>query len=156
GWHGGRGDDAGRRRPACHCRGPTRYGRSAARLTRPDRDPGTGFLRRTNVHHEQTSCAGVGLGIMRSPLYPRRLVAVFAIILGIALVVRAPFIAVAPIVTELGGLFDLDATQLGLLTGLPVICFAILTPLASTLIGRVGANFATTLMILGCTLGIIV
>lgn len=94
--------------------------------------------------------------IMRSPLYPRRLVAVLAIILGIALVVRAPFIAVAPIVTELGGIFNLDATQLGLLTGLPVICFAILTPLASTLIGRVGANFATTLMILGCTLGIII
>ncbi len=93
---------------------------------------------------------------MQSPSYPRRLIAVLAIILGIALIVRAPFLAVAPIVGELGETFHLDATQLGLLSGLPVICFAIFTPLASMLIGRVGANFATTLMILGCTLGIVI
>lgn len=92
---------------------------------------------------------------MRAAFRSERLWAVLAVIAALSIVVRAPFIAVAPIARELSTGLGLDAGEVGLLTGLPVICFALCTPLASMLIGRLGANLATTIMLLGATLGIV-
>ncbi|WP_227497062.1 MFS transporter [Planctomonas psychrotolerans] len=77
-------------------------------------------------------------------------------IIAIGFLLRGPIIAVAPIVGSISEELDLDASQAGLLTSLPVLCFALVTPLASFLIGRAGANAATTITILGVALGTIV
>ncbi|MWC00136.1 MFS transporter [Agromyces seonyuensis] len=73
----------------------------------------------------------------------------------IALVVRAPFVAVAPVSGRIGADFLLTAAQVGLLTSLPVLCFALFTPLASLLIARLGPDLATTVSLTGLTAGIL-
>lgn len=83
----------------------------------------------------------------------------WSIVLGvvaIGLLLRGPIIAVAPIVGEISEDLGLAASEAGLLTSLPVLCFALVTPLASLLIERAGANAATTIAILGVALGTIV
>jgi CP family cyanate transporter-like MFS transporter len=77
-------------------------------------------------------------------------------VVAIGLLLRGPIIAVAPIIGEISDDLDLDASQAGLLTSLPVLCFALVTPLASLLIERAGANAATTMAIFGVALGTIV
>ncbi|MFX6250302.1 hypothetical protein ABTF88_20110, partial [Acinetobacter baumannii] len=65
-------------------------------------------------------------------------------------------VAVAPITGQISGELSLSAAQAGLLTTLPVLCFALMTPFASLFVGRAGANFATTTAILGVGVGSIV
>jgi MFS transporter, CP family, cyanate transporter len=77
-------------------------------------------------------------------------------IVAIGLLLRGPIIAVAPIVGQISEDLGLTASQAGLFTSLPVLCFALVTPLASLVIERAGANAATTMTILGVALGIIV
>jgi CP family cyanate transporter-like MFS transporter len=77
-------------------------------------------------------------------------------IVAIGLLLRGPIIAVAPIIGSISDELDLDASRAGLLTSLPVLCFALVTPFASFLIGRAGANAATTITILGVALGTII
>lgn len=48
---------------------------------------------------------------------------------------------------------SLTAAQAGLLTSLPVLCFALVTPFASLFVGKAGANFATTVAIVGVGIG---
>ena len=74
----------------------------------------------------------------------------------IGLVLRGPIIAVAPISGILRADLGLTAAQVGLLTTLPVLCFAIITPFASFFVGRAGANFATTITVIGVGLGTII
>ncbi|MEY2847420.1 MAG: hypothetical protein RI885_85 [Actinomycetota bacterium] len=79
-----------------------------------------------------------------------------AVVVGILLVgllLRGPIVAVAPVTATIRGELDLSSAQLGLLTSLPVLCFAIMTPFASRLIGRAGANLATTIAIVGVGAG---
>lgn len=77
-------------------------------------------------------------------------------IVAIAVCLRSPFVAVAPISGALQSQLSLNAAQVGLLTSLPVLCFALLTPLVSPLVGRVGANLTTTALLLGVALGILI
>jgi CP family cyanate transporter-like MFS transporter len=77
-------------------------------------------------------------------------------VVAIGLLLRGPIIAVAPIIGQISDDLGLDASEAGLLTSLPVLCFALVTPLASVLIERAGANAATTMAILGVALGTIV
>jgi CP family cyanate transporter-like MFS transporter len=77
-------------------------------------------------------------------------------VVAIGLLLRGPIIAVAPVIGEISRDLGLDASEAGLLTSLPVLCFALVTPLASLLIERAGANAATTMAILGVALGTIV
>ena len=77
-------------------------------------------------------------------------------IVFIGFILRGPIVAVAPITGQISGELSLSAAQAGLLTTLPVLCFALMTPFASLFVGRAGANFATTTAILGVGVGSIV
>ncbi|MEF2977397.1 MFS transporter [Subtercola sp. YIM 133946] len=82
--------------------------------------------------------------------------AVFVAIVLIGFILRGPIIAVAPISGIMRPDLGLNAAQFGLLTTLPVLCFALVTPLASFFVGRAGANFATMIAILGVGVGSII
>ncbi|GIG19698.1 MFS transporter [Cellulomonas chitinilytica] len=55
-----------------------------------------------------------------------------------ALNLRAPITALAPVVEPLRDDLGLSAAGAGLLTGVPVLCFALATPLVSVLLARLG------------------
>ena len=76
-------------------------------------------------------------------------------IVSIGLILRGPLVAVAPVVEEIQADLSMTAAQAGLLTSVPVLCFALITPLASLLIARVGPDLATTAAISGVLLGTI-
>ena len=73
----------------------------------------------------------------------------------IALTMRGPFVAVAPVVGPLAAELGLSASELGLLTGIPVLCFALASPLASLCARRLGAEVAVTLTLLGVLAGVV-
>ena len=77
-------------------------------------------------------------------------------IVCIGFILRGPIIAVAPITGTISAELSMSAAQAGLLTTLPVLCFALVTPLASVFVGKAGANFATTTAIIGVGIGSIV
>ncbi|MEV7603902.1 MFS transporter [Paenarthrobacter sp. NPDC089322] len=74
----------------------------------------------------------------------------------IALNMRGPFVAVAPVVDSLQQDLGFSAVELGLLTGIPVLCFSLASPLASFAGRRLGAEFAVMLTLLGVLLGVII
>src|ERR1700712_945070 len=82
--------------------------------------------------------------------------AVVVAIVLIGFILRGPIIAVAPISGIMRTGLNLNAAQFGLLTSLPVFCFALVTPLASYAIGKAGANFATMMAIIGVGIGSII
>lgn len=63
-------------------------------------------------------------------------------VLAVALVLRAPITVVPPLLPQIRGDLGLSAPAAGLLTSIPVLCFGLLTPLASTLLRRLGINHA--------------
>lgn len=75
---------------------------------------------------------------------------------SMGLMLRGPVVAVAPIAGTISLDLGLSAVQIGLLTGLPVLCFALLTPFASFLAGRTGPRAAVLIAIAGTGLGTIV
>jgi CP family cyanate transporter-like MFS transporter len=77
-------------------------------------------------------------------------------IICIGFILRGPIVAVAPITGAISHDLSLTAAQAGLLTSLPVLCFALMTPFASLFVGKAGANFATTIAIIGVGVGSIV
>ncbi|WP_382308109.1 CynX/NimT family MFS transporter [Herbiconiux sp. UC225_62] len=77
-------------------------------------------------------------------------------IVFIGFILRGPLIAVAPITGTISDDLSMTAAQAGLLTSLPVLCFALITPFASIFVGKAGANFATTIAIIGVGIGSIV
>ncbi len=81
------------------------------------------------------------------------------LVLGVVFVgfiLRGPIVAVAPVTGPISADLGLNAAQAGLLTSLPVLCFAVMTPFASLFIGKAGANLSTTIAILGVGIGSIV
>lgn len=74
----------------------------------------------------------------------------------IALNMRGPFVAVAPVAGAMQRDLGFSAVELGLLTGIPVLCFSLASPLASFAGRRFGAEFAITLTLLGVLAGVIV
>jgi len=64
--------------------------------------------------------------------------AALAAVLLYALNLRGPITALAPVVEDVRADLALTATTVGLLTGVPVLCFALITPLAAVLVGRLG------------------
>ncbi|MCS5734607.1 MFS transporter [Herbiconiux daphne] len=77
-------------------------------------------------------------------------------IVFIGFILRGPLVAVAPITGQISEDLSMTAAQAGLLTSLPVLCFALITPFASLFVGKAGANFATTVAIIGVGIGSIV
>jgi CP family cyanate transporter-like MFS transporter len=87
--------------------------------------------------------------IVRSPA---TWVLTVAIIL-IALNLRGPIVATAPVLDVITRDLGLGALVAGLLTSIPVLCFALASPLASGVIGRIGPERAVTLGLLGVVAG---
>ena len=65
-----------------------------------------------------------------------------------ALNLRAPFVALAPIVTTVADGLGVTPETVGILTGIPVLCFALVAPLASMLLARIGIERAISLSLL--------
>ena len=81
------------------------------------------------------------------------------VVVGIVLValsLRGPIIAPTPVITQLQSDLGLSAATAGLLTGLPVLLFALATPLASKLIGRFGPEAAVLVCLSGVLAGTVV
>lgn len=74
----------------------------------------------------------------------------------IALNMRGPFVAVAPVVGPMQLDLGFSPVELGLLTGIPVLCFSLAAPLASLAARRLGAEVAITLTLLGVLAGVVV
>jgi CP family cyanate transporter-like MFS transporter len=74
----------------------------------------------------------------------------------LALNLRGPFVAVAPVVDVMQADLGFSPVVLGLLTSIPVLCFALAAPLASLVARGYGAEFAVTLTILGVLAGVII
>lgn len=74
----------------------------------------------------------------------------------IALNMRGPFVAVAPVAGAMQRELGFSPVELGLLTGIPVLCFSLGSPLASFAGRRFGAEFAITLTLLGVLAGVII
>ena len=74
----------------------------------------------------------------------------------IALNMRGPLVAVAPVVAQLQTDLGFTPVELGFLTGIPVLCFALAAPLASLAGRKLGPEFAITLTLLGVLLGVVV
>lgn len=70
-----------------------------------------------------------------------------------ALNLRGPITAMAPVVGEVSADLHLTAASAGLLTGLPVLCYALVTPLAAALVNRAGTAVAGTVTLLGVLAG---
>lgn len=80
-----------------------------------------------------------------------RLVPVAAL-LCFALSLRAPITVIPPLLTPVRSDLGIDAPTAGLLTSIPVLCFGLLTPVASRIIQRLGINLGG----LYCVVGVIV
>jgi MFS transporter, CP family, cyanate transporter len=81
------------------------------------------------------------------------------VVIGIVLValsLRGPIIAPTPVITEIRSDLGLSAATAGLLTGLPVLLFALATPLASKLIGRFGPETAVLVCLTGVLAGTVI
>jgi MFS transporter, CP family, cyanate transporter len=74
----------------------------------------------------------------------------------LALNLRGPFVAVAPVVGMMQAELNFSPVLLGLLTSIPVLCFSLAAPLASLAARKFGAEFAVTLTILGVLAGVLV
>lgn len=85
-----------------------------------------------------------------------RLVLLTAVIVLAAATLRATFLTVAPVAREIGDDLDASATLIGLLTSIPVLCFAVFSPAAVALIRRGGADFALSLTMIGAIAGALV
>ncbi|HKS01392.1 MAG TPA: MFS transporter [Arthrobacter sp.] len=74
----------------------------------------------------------------------------------IALNMRGPFVAVAPVLGPMQQDTGFSPVELGLLTGIPVLCFSLAAPLASLAGRRFGAELAITLTLAGVLAGVAV
>jgi CP family cyanate transporter-like MFS transporter len=83
---------------------------------------------------------------------PATAVVVAILLLGLNL--RGPIIAVSPVLDAIGADLHIGAATAGLLTSLPVLCFGVLTPLASLLLARAGLGRGVTISLALLLVGI--
>ncbi|AEE47172.1 CynX/NimT family MFS transporter [Cellulomonas fimi] len=76
-----------------------------------------------------------------------------AAVLLYALNLRAPITALAPVVDDVQADLALSAAGVGLLTGVPVLCFAVATPLVAVLLARAGTTRVVTASLVTVLLG---
>lgn len=86
----------------------------------------------------------------------RRKFLILAALVALALILRSPLTAVAPIVHDLQTGLGIGTVMTALLTSIPVLCFGLLTPLASQLIARIGVEAAIFTTLGGAVAGIAV
>ncbi len=66
---------------------------------------------------------------------------------------RGPITALAPVIGDVSGDLHLSAAAAGMLTGAPVLVFALVTPVAATFVVRRGTAFAATVSLLAVLAG---
>jgi CP family cyanate transporter-like MFS transporter len=71
----------------------------------------------------------------------------------VALNLRGPLVAIAPVVDDLRRDLHVGAGTVGLLTSIPVLCFGLAAPLASLLIARTGVHRAVLVSMAGVLAG---
>lgn len=76
-----------------------------------------------------------------------------AAFVALALTLRSPITAIAPVINELRQAFAVNSLVAGLLTSIPVFCYGALTPLASLIIARTSVETAIFLTLAGSVLG---
>lgn len=76
-------------------------------------------------------------------------------LVALALNLRSPLTAIPPVIGEIRADLGMDAAQAGALTSIPVLCFGVLTPLASLLIARIGLRSAIVVTLAGAGIGIL-
>ncbi|MGC5169699.1 CynX/NimT family MFS transporter [Micromonospora sp. DT81.3] len=81
---------------------------------------------------------------------------VIAGVLVAALSLRGPIVAPTPVLADIEHDLGVNAATAGLLTSVPVLMFALLTPLAALVIRRAGAEIALMLSLSGVLLGTLV
>jgi CP family cyanate transporter-like MFS transporter len=74
-------------------------------------------------------------------------------VLLVALNLRGPLVAIAPVVDDLRRDLGVGAGTIGLLTSIPVLCFGLAAPVASLLIARTGVHRAVLVSMGGVLLG---
>ena len=79
-----------------------------------------------------------------------------AAILLLALNMRGPIVAVAPVTQVIRADLGIDGGTAGLLTSLPVLCFGLATPAASTLLARLGLGRGVLVALAVLLAGIVV
>jgi CP family cyanate transporter-like MFS transporter len=79
-----------------------------------------------------------------------------AALLLYAVVLRTPLVVVSPLLPDIRADFGLNAAQAGLFTSVPVLCFGLLTPVASGLLRLVGINHAALYGLAGIIIGSVV
>jgi len=84
-----------------------------------------------------------------------RVGAAFLGILLIAVNLRVAFVSVGPVLSDIGAEFGWSGSTAGLLTGLPLICFAVFSPVAPGLARRLGLDRALWLSVLLLAAGIL-
>ncbi|GAA4288815.1 CynX/NimT family MFS transporter [Georgenia daeguensis] len=94
-----------------------------------------------------------------SPPSPKRGALPWAVVGGVALValsLRGPIVAPAPVVGDIRADLGLSTIAAGLLTSLPVLFFALATPVATRVIRRAGPELAVVACLLGVLAGTVV
>lgn len=90
------------------------------------------------------------------PRGPGYIVAVTAVVVLTAATLRAPFLAVAPVARDIGADLAVSAGVIGLLTSIPVLCFAVFSPVAILVVRRGGVDFALTVTLVGAVAGCLI
>lgn len=73
-----------------------------------------------------------------------------------ALTLRGPIVALAPVIDDVRRSLGIGAASAGLLTGLPVACFAVAAPFASILLAKAGIERAISASLLAILVGTLV
>ncbi len=89
-------------------------------------------------------------------LTPGRLVALTVAVMFTAALLRAPILAVAPVAGMIEADLGVSAATIGLLTSIPVLAFAICSPIAVWVIRRGGVDFALSLCVAGAIVGCLI
>ncbi|PFG18644.1 CynX/NimT family MFS transporter [Serinibacter salmoneus] len=73
--------------------------------------------------------------------------------LALSLALRAPYVSVPPVVAEMGEALGASPSQMALLTSIPVLCFGLITPGSSWVLGRLGLRVSGAICLIGVVLG---
>lgn len=82
-------------------------------------------------------------------------VLILCALLALALNLRSPLTAIPPVIHDITRDLGIGSTMAGLMTSIPVLCFGILTPLASILISRTGILTAIYITLAGISIGLV-
>ncbi len=92
----------------------------------------------------------------RSAAVGGSLVALTVAVVLSAAMLRAPVVAVAPVARAIGDDLQVNAGVVGLLTSIPVLCFALCSPIAVAIVRRGGPDFALAVCLTGAIAGSLV